>query len=135
MNRDYRRKRAIAEINITPLTDVILVLLIVFMIATPLLLQSNIKIKLPQASHAQPITKSNQANVVITDEGMTYLNNELVTKKELNQKISGLYKENPDLAVLLQADKLCRFKDIVEVLDIINGLGIKNLNIATASKE
>ena len=134
MRRRPRTGRLIAEINITPFTDVILVLLIIFMVATPLLLQSNIEVKLPQAKSGQPVANIKQAMITITDDGLVYLDKTLVTKKELKQGIAAFQKQNPQARVFFRIDKLVRFQDIVEVMDVLNELGVSNLSIAVTSK-
>lgn len=134
MQRRPRTGRLIAEINITPFTDVILVLLIIFMVATPLLLQSNIEVNLPQARSGQPVAGVTQATITITDDGLVYLDKALVTKKELKQGIAAFQKQNPQARVFFRIDKLVRFQDIVEVMDILNNLGVSNLSIAVTSQ-
>lgn len=136
MNVKSRKQKLVAEINITPFTDVILVLLIIFMITTPLISQSNLKVQLPKAkSGAKPeSTKQSQADITITNEGLVYLNEKLVTRKELREKMAILYKDNPGLGVILHSDRAVRFKDIVSVLDLLTELGIKNLNIAAITE-
>jgi len=135
MNPRSRKQRLISEINITPFTDVILVLLIIFMITTPLILQSSIKVNLPKAGSAKPTQDSNQVYVSITNENLMYLDDQLVTKKELRDRIISKQRYNPDIAVILVSDRLVRFKDIVAVLDVLNALGVKNLNIAATTEE
>lgn len=135
MNLRSRKQRLIAEINITPFTDVILVLLIIFMITTPLILQSSLKVNLPQASSAQATRESGPVNIIITNEGAVYLEGVLVTRRELKEKIYARYKQDTSLAVILSSDRLVRFKDIVGVLDILNATGIKNLNIAATTEK
>ncbi len=130
MNLRSHKQRLIAEINITPFTDVILVLLIIFMITTPLILQSSLKVNLPQASSAQPVKEIGPVNIIITNEGAVYLDGAMVTRKELRERINFRHKNDPNLAVIVSSDKLVRFKDIVDVLDILNATGIRNLNIA-----
>ena len=134
MKRRYQKQHIQSDINITPFTDVILVLLIIFMIATPLLLESNIHIKLPETSSAPNIKEGDQVYVTITDESLIYLDKELVTRKELKEKIVQMKAKKADLGVLLRIDKLVRFKDVVAVLDMFNELGVKNLNIAGMPK-
>ena len=134
MKRRYQKQHILAEINITPFTDVILVLLIIFMIATPLLLESNIQIKLPQTSSAPNIKDGDQVYITVTDEALIYLDKELVTKKELKEKMAKMREAKPDLGVLLRIDKLVRFKEVVDILDTLNELGVKNLNIAGIPK-
>ena len=135
MNYKSRRQKLVAEINITPFTDVILVLLIIFMITTPLISQSGLKVKLPEAKSATPMRGKEQAEITITNEGTIYLEGKLVTRKELKDRMGTLYLQNPSIAVVLSSDKLVNFKEIVSVLDILNGLGIKNLNIAAIAEQ
>ncbi len=136
MNVKSRKQRLVAEINITPFTDVILVLLVIFMITTPLISQSVLKVKLPQAKSGTPVeaTRQTQADITITNEGLAYLDEKLVTRKELKERINLMHQNNPDLNVILHSDRLVKFKDIVGVLDALNELGITRLNIA-ATKE
>jgi len=134
MNTKSRKQKLIAEINITPFTDVILVLLVIFMITTPLILQSSIKVNLPEAVSAEPTKGPNQIEITITNEGSVYLVNQLVTRKELRDKVYVLQRDNPDLNVVLRSDRLVRFKDIVGVLDILTEFGIKKLNIAATAE-
>lgn len=137
IGKNRRRNRVEAEINITPFTDVILVLLIIFMIATPLISQGNINVKvdLPEASSAKAAASRGPAFVTITDEGIVYLNEEVVTREELRSRIAQRFKENPELSVIIRSEKLVRFQDVVAVLDILNTLGVKNLDIAAASRK
>ena len=131
------RRKVEAEINITPFTDVILVLLIIFMIATPLISQSsiNVKVDLPEAASAKSGADKGPSFITITDEGMVYLNDEVVTREELRKKIGLRHQESPDVSVVIRSEKLVRFQDVVSVLDILNALGIKNLDIAAAARK
>ena len=137
MKKRYHRKPLVAEINITPFTDVILVLLVIFMVATPLIYQSNIKVKLPESKAAEPheIGQTKQAVITITSEGVVYLDDKLVTSKELREQIDAMQKENPGLSVYLRSDQQTRFKDVVDVLDIMTSLGVSKLDIAAVKIE
>ena len=130
MKRTSRRQRLVAEINITPFTDVILVLLIIFMVTTPLIIQTSIKVNLPNAKSAKAVDTSNQLDITVSSKSMIYVEGNPITKEALKDRVSELYKNNPSLKVVLFSDKQARFKDIVAVLDIMNDLGIKSLNIA-----
>ena len=124
------RQRVMAEINITPFTDVILVLLIIFMITTPLILQSNIKVSLPEAASGKPLTNTRQINITVSNDNSVYLDGKLITKKELRAQVRMMRRDNPDMEVILFSDKMVRFKNVVSILDDLNDIGIKNLNIA-----
>ncbi len=134
IHRNSGKKKLIAEINITPFTDVILVLLIIFMITTPLILQSNIRVNLPSASSAESANQSSQASITVTNEGLIYLDNAMVSRKALKSKLQGMFKSNPELEVVLFSDRMVRFKDIVGLLDIFNELGIRHMNIAAKTE-
>ena len=129
-----RRQRLIAEINITPFTDVILVLLIIFMVTTPLILQSNIRVSLPSSTTGKPMEEAKQIGIMVTNEGLIYLDNKLISRKLLKLEVSKIHQVNPGVEVILFSDKMVRFKDIVGLLDILNELGIRNLNIATKTE-
>ena len=135
MNRRPARSKVVAEINITPFTDVILVLLIIFMITTPLILQSSIKVSLPEAASGRSITNARQINITVTNDNVVYLDNKLITRKELIAKVRMLHSDNPELEVILFSDRLVRFKNIVSILDDLNEIGIKNLNIAAKTEQ
>jgi len=137
MKRRITNPRLVSEINITPFTDVILVLLVIFMITTPLITQTNIRVKLPEAKSGKPMQDSRQgrAYVMINNEGLIYLNEKLMTVKELRQAIEALHNENADLSVVLRADRMVRFKVIVEVLDTLGILGVHNIDIAVTPEQ
>ena len=130
MIKKPERQRIMAEINITPFTDVILVLLIIFMITTPLMLQSNIKVSLPEAASGKPLTNMKRINITISNDNAVYLDNNIITRKELRAQVRMMHKDNPNMEVILFSDKMVKFKNVVSILDDLNEIGIKNLNIA-----
>jgi len=134
MKRSGKKQKLITEINITPLTDVILVLLVIFMITTPLILQSNIRVNLPSSVSGEPLEQARQINVTVTNEGVIYLDDKPVSRKTLKADIYRIHQAHPGLEVVLFSDRMVRFKDLVALLDVFNELGIKNLNIATRTE-
>jgi biopolymer transport protein ExbD len=131
MNHATRRQKPFTEINTAPFTDIILVLMAIFMVTTPLVMQSNIQVNLPSSSTGKPMKEARQISIMATNEGMIYVDNKLISRKALKAEVARLHKEDPDLEVILYSDKMVRFKEIVGLLDIFNELNIKNLNIAT----
>jgi biopolymer transport protein ExbD len=133
--RSLRKQRLVADINITPFTDVILVLLVIFMITTPLISQTNIKVNLPEAKSGESAKKGvrDEADITVTLEGVVYLDDKVVTRKELREQIAVLHRSNPDILVTVHADKSVRFQEVVNVLDPLTELGITKLNIAAGS--
>jgi len=134
--RRPRRQHVVAEINITPFTDVILVLLVIFMITTPLISEHTIAVNLPKAksgTRAQASRPVASATVTVTSKGVLYLDGQLVSRDELREQIKTMFAANPDLSVRIRGDKKAVFKDIVAVLDILTELGIPKLNIAATA--
>ena len=131
MRRIHKTPSLIAEINITPFTDVILVLLIIFIVATPLIYQNGITVKLPQASSKDTFDDPKQVYITITGEGVVYFGKEVLTNKELKKKIDSLLAKDPETKVIVAADQACRFQEVVRVMDVLKESGVKSLNIST----
>ena len=134
MRSPSRRQKPFTEINTAPFTDIILVLMAIFMVATPLVMQSSIQVNLPSSKTGESNKEARQISVMITSEGLIYLDNKITSKKVLKSEVAKIHQDNPGLEVSLLSDKMVRFKDIVGLLDIFNELGVKNLNIATKTE-
>jgi len=122
----------LSEINMIPLIDVALVLLIIFMIITPVMVLNSIQVQLPQsASEKQPPTKT--IIVAVKPDGSVYLNNELVTPGLLTDKITLLMEQKPDSAVIY-SDKKVDVETIVDVIDQIEAGGMHTISLTTERK-
>ena len=115
-----------AEINITPFTDVVLVLLIIFMITTPLFVQSAIKVKLPSASSSETESGKNLM-ILIGSDGHVTLNSKGISLDELKSELEARTTHNPDAVVVVNADKQVRYEHVIQVLDITKQSGVKRL--------
>ncbi len=122
--------RIIAEINITPLTDVMLVLLVIFMVTTPLIMNESFKIKLPTALSGTTETELG-ITVVVSKTGQVELNGSIVKMKELKAALKKELKGGGTKTVLLKADGKTRHEVVVKVLDIAKEAGASKLSIAT----
>jgi len=135
------RKAYLEKFESVVMTDIILNMFIFFFISFSLLYTFNpyrmkkLEVKLPQAQSARPLEGKNQVNIIINNEGLIYFDQEQVTKKELRQRIAEKRSGNPGLGVIVSSDRLVRFKDIVDILDILNAAGIRNLNIAATNEK
>jgi biopolymer transport protein ExbD len=122
----------LSEINMIPLIDVALVLLIIFMIITPIMVLNSIQLQLPQsASEKQPPTKN--IIIAVKPDGSIYLNNELVTPGLLTDKITLLMQLKPDSAVIY-SDKKVDVETIVDVIDQIEAGGMHTISLTTERK-
>ncbi len=121
------------------MTDIVLNMFIFFFISFSLLYTFNpwkkLDVKLPKAEHSSVSKDTDQINITVTAEGPIYLDNELVTTKELKERVYLRYKNNPGVSVILCADKRRYFKDVVSVLDLLKDIGITRLSIAAVDKD
>jgi biopolymer transport protein TolR len=124
MNRKMRKPKIMADINITPFTDVVLVLLIIFMIATPFIYQSSINVQLPQASRSEETTRD--MIVTINARGEVFLDNAKTDLSNLKVKLSAAVKRKPNTSVIINGDKSVRYDSVIQVMDVLTRVGVKN---------
>ena len=125
-----------SEINVTPLVDVMLVLLIIFMITAPLM-SHKVKVELPQANLDQRPDKVPPAppvTVAVTDEGRLYWNDQPVTRDQLESNLSVTAQKVPQPAVNVRGDKATKFRFVNEVMNIAQAQGIRKVGFI-ATKE
>lgn len=125
-----QNERMMAEINITPLTDVMLVLLVIFMVTTPLIMTESFKIKLPRAvtSDAEP---GKGAIVAVSSTGVINLNGRAVALADLSGELKRGFEAGGDKTVVVKADGEARHSLIVKILDTAKLSGAERLSIAT----
>lgn len=122
-----KERRVLSEINVTPLVDVMLVLLIIFMVTAPLLKQG-IDVDLPQAKgKAMPVEE--RFVIVIKKDGSFYLNDKKMSLARLVEKLRAVSKINPD--VYLEADKRVPYGHVVKLMAEIKEAGIEKLGMVT----
>ena len=123
-----------SEINITPFTDVVLVLLVIFMIATPLLIRSEIKVNLPQTSSAD---MAPQKNLVITIDttGGVYVDDVRVALSDLRPNLTAALAKRPGSPVIIMGDRDVRYDLVVRVLEIAKSCGVSRLSLAVQIKK
>lgn len=139
MKRRERNSRLIADINIAPFTDVILVLLIIFMVTTPFIYRSSIKIALPQVTQNEGSMESKDINITITSGGEVYLENQKynlrLDMKLFKFKMQELAKKYAEPAIIINGDRSVKYDYVVQVIDIASKVGIKHLILATEVKK
>jgi len=119
-----------SEINVTPLVDVMLVLLIIFMVTAPML-QQGVDVDLPKTrSSAMKIDKERLV-VTVTKKKNIYINKTAFTVEELKKKLTKIREANPTREVFLRADKSIPYGFVVQVMAAIKGAGIRKLGMVT----
>ena len=133
MKRERRSSKLIAEINITPFTDVVLVLLIIFMIATPFIYQSSVKVQLPRASTSEESSRDILIN--INAQGEVFLDDTKLDLETLKYKLTARVKNKPDTSVIINGDKNVRYDAVIQVMDVLNQSGVKNPGLGIELKK
>ena len=126
----HRDRSPLSQINVTPLVDVMLVLLIIFMV-TASMGQQGITVNLPRAQ-AQPLNvASDMVTVSIDKDRKVYLNATLVTLAELGPQLRALYKNRVDKSVYLKSDAEVPYGDFVKVVAVVKSSGVEKLGMLT----
>ncbi len=120
----------ISEINMVPLIDIILVVLIIFMVTAPAMIKPSIEVDLPEAASAEETTPS-LLNVAISKEGMVMLNNEEVDEEGAKRIAKEEFERNAEVQAVVVADRDLPYWQIIQVLDWIKSSGIKNFAVTT----
>jgi len=126
------------DVNLTPLIDVVFLLLIFFMVSTTFDTTSQLKINLPEAD-AQPIkNKQDKLEITINAKGDFYLNGRQIASRDASALSASIFRQikNGDrsIQVMVQSDALTPVQSLVTALDVISRLGLTNLSIATTQK-
>ena len=126
----------LSDINITPLLDLAFVLLIIFVITTPLLEQS-IKLNLPGGGRddKNPPPKEDRRTVEVSPEGYYVMAGKRMQLNEVEATLVKAYQTNPKLAVVIRADSGDKFGRISDILDICDKHGLKNIGFATRNQK
>ena len=122
------RSAIMSEINITPLTDIFLVLLIIFMVSSAAMIDSGAKISLPEvdSTTAQP----REITVTVTSAEEIYINSQPTSMDQVEDVLRGLISGKPDVPVVLEGDKQVLFGEAVKILSIAQKAGASQVAIA-----
>ena len=125
-----KRRAAIAEINVTPLVDVMLVLLIIFMVTAPLL-TSGVPIELPD-SRANPLDQEpDQVTISLDREGVVYLNDDRIPEGGLAARLAALHHGGKPPLVTLRADRGIDYGRVMAVMGELNHAGFNSISLVT----
>jgi biopolymer transport protein TolR len=115
-----------SEINVTPLVDVMLVLVVIFIITAPLL-ASTIRLDLPKAEGTQPGDAPRFVTVVLDKAGQVFLNDKLVAPAQLADQLAATARQNPETEIQLRADQGVPYGKVVEVMGVAHKAGLSRI--------
>ena len=128
-SRDHRR-RPMAEINVTPFVDVMLVLLIVFMVTAPLL-TVGVPVELPKTK-AQPLGQYREPlSVSVRKDGNIYLQNTPIEEEALVARLEAISKNGYDQRIFVRGDKSVDYGRVMEVMGLLNAAGFTHIGLVT----
>jgi biopolymer transport protein TolR len=124
-----------SDINVTPLVDVCLVLLIIFMVVTPLL-QKGVNVTLPSTSTPEKMPENEkQLEVSIKADGNVFLGQNWITNDALPGALKEVYDTNPERQVVVKGDKRLKYKEVRKVMRLINEAGFTRVGLITEKRD
>jgi biopolymer transport protein ExbD len=123
----------LGEINVTPLVDVVLVLLLIFMVTAPMM-SRGIDVSLPVANQPQ-VPQEDRITVSVRADGRIFIGDQVVNAALVEDRLRGLTSGRPDSVVYLRADETLRYGSVIEVVDLIKRAGVDRIGFVYALPE
>ena len=137
INKREEGKKVNSNINVTPMVDVMLVLLIIFMVITPML-NNKVNVNLPVATAAVIMENANKEDaitVAVTRDGTTYLGGDKINPDDLGPKIASKLENKTDKEVYLRADQRANYGKVMDAVDQIRTAGVSELGLLTEKRD
>jgi len=131
--RSDDNSQVMSDINMTPLVDVMLVLLIIFIITVPVLTHS-VKVDLPRANNQPNQIQNKPITISVNKQGQIYWNNTLVTQKELAQQFQQIVQQQPQPEVHIRGDRKVEYEYVMQVMAEAQRNGVQKLGFITEPK-
>lgn len=122
-----------SDINVVPLVDIILVVLIIFMVTAPMIMKPSINVNLPKAASGEA-TAPSKLNIVISNEGRINLDGQDVNDDVVTETAKTEVGKNPEIQAIISADKDVPHGRVVSVLDLVKAAGVKKFAISIDKK-
>lgn len=129
--RPHTAEEVKGDINVTPLVDVCLVLLIIFMVVTPML-QQGVSVTLPETTKPAKIPENQrQLTVSIRQDGGIFLKEKPILEDNLQAELAAVHEQSPDREVVVKGDRRLQYKDVRNVMRLINEAGFTRVGLVT----
>ena len=132
-HKGHRVYRPVAEINVTPMVDVMLVLLIIFMVAAPMLTQG-VQVALPKAD-AKPIEQNQPVEVSIKKDGTIFVGSAQVPREALVERLKLVQENRKEASIVLRADKDMPYGSVMELMAALQQAGMVDVGLVTESPD
>jgi TolR protein len=124
-----------SDINVTPLVDVCLVLLIIFMVVTPML-QKGVDVSLPATANPTKMPENaKQLTMAIRQDGSIFVNQNWVPKENLKSALNEVHTSTPDKDVIIKADRRLKYKDVRSLMQFVNEAGFSHVGLVTEKRK
>jgi biopolymer transport protein ExbD/biopolymer transport protein TolR len=139
INKRDEGKKVNSNINVTPMVDVMLVLLIIFMVITPML-NNKVNVDLPVATAAVVMENANKEDAItiaVTRDGRTYLGGDQISLDDLSSKVVALLEKKPEgeKEVYMRADNHANYGKVMDTVDVIRTAGVSQLGLLTEKRD
>jgi biopolymer transport protein ExbD len=124
----------IAEINVVPLVDIVLVVLIIFMVAAPLVMQPKIDITLPKSASTDLDKSKKPMKITVGKDGELFVNNKTLSLDDLRNESLAEVTKNPEVSAILVADKAVTLELVTQVIDTVKSQGLKKIAFSIQKK-
>lgn len=128
-HKGHRVYRPVAEINITPMVDVMLVLLIIFMVAAPMMTQG-VQVALPKAD-AKPIEQDKPVEISIKKDGTIFVGSSQVPRDQLVARLQTIQENRDQASIVLRADKDMNYGTVMEIMAALQAAGMVDVGLVT----
>jgi biopolymer transport protein ExbD len=124
-----------SEINVTPLVDVCLVLLIIFMVVTPMLMEG-VPVQLPVTDNPDPMPEgAKNLELSIELNGNIHVENNWVPKEQVQARLQDIYTATPDKEIVIKADQRLQYREVRELMRMVNEAGFGGVGLASKKKD
>ena len=133
MPLERKKMTVVADINVTPMVDVMLVLLIIFMVITPML-QKGVSVDLAKTHNPRPMQDADKEDAVVVAiqrDGSVYLGSDKTPPSELAPKVKDMLTNRMDKTVYIKSDSRAKYKDVVDVVDNVRSAGVDTVGLLT----
>ena len=129
-----KEEKELISINITPLIDIVFLLLVFFMLATSFIQKSTIEVNLSSEKTTEVDNKKNNVVLILNKKGLIYLNNKLINISNIKNEISNIVKKNPKYSVLIKSHKKIPVQKVIRLIEEVRLAGTDNIKLVNLEK-